>query len=157
MNNNKQGFMFAEVIVAITISVIVMGALTGFLPSMMMKNNIISNKNIETKKAMIDYMIVMKDLRTAEMTSRLGEGRMRIYKKGKIVEYKIIDGWLTRMEGGHDYTTVYKDIKIYTCNKVVKCDGWVEISKSWKLRDAGWWKVSMGLGKSWNEGVVRGG
>lgn len=156
MKNNKDGFMLVEILVAITISVIIMGSLTGFLPNMMMKNNIISNKNIETKKGMIDYMIVMRDLRTAEMSSRLGKGALRLYKKGKVIEYKILNNALTRIDGDKHYITAYKDMKIYTCNKVVNCDGWQEVSKPWKMRDVGWWKVSMQLGKLWNDGVVKG-
>jgi len=157
MISNKKGFMLLELIVAITISAIIMGSLSGFLPNMMMKNKIISEHNISTKRQMVDYLLIMKDLRNAELNSKLGVDRMRLFIQGDIVEYKIEDEHITRRQSENTYKTVFKGIKIYSCNKVVACDGWESVNKNWWIKSASWWKIELIKGKYAVSGILRGG
>ena len=156
MMSNKKGFMLLELIVAITISAIIMGSLSGFLPNMMMKNKIISENNISTKRQMVDYLLIMKDMRSAELNSKMGVERMRLFIRGKLVEYKIEDGQITRSQGENTYKTVFKGMRIYSCNKVVSCNGWESVNKNWLIKSASWWKVELIKGKYAVSGILRG-
>jgi hypothetical protein len=153
---NKSGMMLLEIIVALTISAIILGSISGVLPSIMMKNKKISDLNSDKKKEMMQYMMVMKDFRNADLRSRIGNSGIKLILNDKTVEYRNGDGQVIRSKNGVEEKLLFKKITLFGCRSLRDCQEWESRDRSGWIKNTTWWKVDLETKRITMSGVVKG-
>lgn len=152
----KKGMMLLEIIVAMTVSAIIIGSISGILPSILMKSNKISNLNSDKKKEMMQYMMVMKDFRNADFRSRIGNNNIELILNNKTVVYRNGEENVVRINNGVEEKLLFKKITLFGCNSLRNCQKWEPRDRVGWLKNTSWWKVDLQTGRMSMSGVYKG-